>query len=40
MNKQIEKKKKLFEDAWKVRTDFEEEDFKLRQRAEQAKSIR
>lgn len=37
MNKQIEKKKKLFEDAWKVRTDFEEEDFKLRQRAEQAK---
>ena len=37
MNKQIEEKKKLFEDAWKVRTDFEEEDFKLRQRAEQAK---
>ena len=37
MNKQIEEKKKLFEDAWKVRTDFEKEDFKLRQRAEQAK---
>ena len=37
MNKQIEEKKKLFEDAWKVRTDFEEEDFKLRNRAEQAK---
>ena len=37
MNKQIEERKKLFEDAWKVRTDFEKEDFKLRQRAEQAK---
>ena len=37
MNKQIEEKKKLFEDAWKIRSDFEEEDFKLRQRAEQAK---
>ena len=37
MNKQIEEKKKLFEDAWRVRTDFEKEDFKLRQRAEQAK---
>lgn len=37
MNKQIEEKKKLFEDAWKVRTDFEEEDFNLKTRSDNAR---
>lgn len=36
MNQKIEEKKKLFEDAWKIRTDFETENFNLSQRAEQA----
>ena len=37
MNKQIEEKKKLFEDAWKIRSDFEKEDFNLEKRANNAK---
>lgn len=37
MNKQIEEKKKLFEDAWKIRSDFEEEDFNLKTRSDNAR---
>ena len=37
MNKQIEEKKKLFEDAWKIRSDFEDEDFNLKTRSDNAR---
>ena len=30
-------KKKLFEDAWKIRSDFEDEDFNLKTRSDNAR---